>query len=126
MTYHRRARQYAAEYPALSRHRNLCRVALDLALLPAEGQHGPDRGQDLLRDGACDQSTVFACQEGVSLNSVGMSYYQSSQNDSRSETDCVVSGSRFHRAKSAANDNKVGVNLKTGVIMRALHIIISS
>ena len=51
-TYHRRARQYAAEYPALSRHRNLCRVALDLSLLPAEGQDGPDRGQDLLGDGA--------------------------------------------------------------------------
>ena len=50
---HRRPRQDPAEDAALARHRNLRRVPLNLALLAAEGQHGPDRGQDLLRDGSC-------------------------------------------------------------------------
>ena len=47
---------------------------------------------------------------------------QGSQNDSHFEisSHCVVSGSRFHREKSAANDNQVGVNLKMGVILRDL------
>ena len=54
-----------------------------------------------------------------------MLYDQACQNDSRFEIspDCVVIGSRFHIAKSAPNDNKIGVNLKTGVIPTGLTII---
>ena len=46
----------------------------------------------------------------------------SNQNDSRAShfEICVVIGSQFHIAKSAANDNKIGINLKMGIILTGL------
>ena len=51
-----------------------------------------------------------------------LSLEQCSQNNSRFDisSDCVVIVSWFYTTKSAANDNTIGGNLKTGVFLRAL------
>ena len=55
---------------------------------------------------------------------VHQSYKQGSQNDSHFDisSNCVVIGSQFHMAKSAANYNTIQGNLKRGVILRDLLI----
>ena len=63
-----------------------------------------------------------ALSASISQWLIQTSSLQACQNDSHFEfsSDCVVIGSRFHTANSAANENKVGVNLKMGVILTAL------